>query len=860
MGSSPFTRHGRYATVRQWAPVVGLLLAGWPRPGWAQDDTLLAPAVIQLNIHQGPVQVIAALTYNSTLLIPIRTLVELTELRLETYAAGDSVVIVLEPSKVPVRFVPARRQLLVGDSVLPLGPYDAVWADGDMFVATKTLDHALGTATSIAWANLSALVGQTASLPVVRRGRRERRRQQMVVSPTEPAALLLRPAERVADGAVVSWSLFASTRSPADDYSIDLGIGGKLYRGSLELRPRFRNTSGTHDARLEASWARAWTDRPWLSQARLGSVASGGRRSRLIHGLVVTNAPFVRSSEFEVEQLAGTIPPGWEIELYERGRLLAYEEAGALGAYQMPLKLRYGQNPYELVLYGPAGEVVRQRRTVRVPFSRLPEGRWEYAVAGGACRFDPCDGLWSADVRYGLSGQWTVQGGWDAFFRGGTGDIWQPYVVASGSPIHSLGVTGEAVLNGHLRAQVAFEPHEDLRIETGHTGFATGGLAFAGTYYERRRTEASLFWHPPVWRGSLFVQASGVRSSSVGSSRAAEQVTANARVGKVRYSVGVKRDAFRPTGGAAITRLAVELGGDGVLNGPWRWIRRTTARAVVGVEPSHGLSRVAASLGRKLGDVRVDLGLGWTRLDGATLDLGLTSALRGRPRVGTRNRFGGSGSDGLMFVSGSAAWDPDTRLLRWSDGGDLGRGGITGVVFLDQNGNGLRDASESGLANVPVRVGGWYDETDQDGRFVAWDLFPYESVKIEVDSLSFEDPRYILPARILRVRPAPNSFLSVEVPVTVGAELGGFVFVNGSTVGGVPVIFRELETGLELTGLTFADGAFYRTGVPPGEWEITLSEAVAEHLNVTVPPLHIFIPPGSGDKRFEDLILRLEPR
>jgi hypothetical protein len=841
---------------------VGALLAGAAAPARAQEDTLLAPAVFEVGIHQGPSDVISALVYNSTLLLPIRTFVEMTELKLETYAARDSVVIVLEPSTLRVKFDPGRGRLTLGDTVVPLGAYDAVWWDGDMYVATRAIDRAFGTATAVAWANLSALVGRTSMLPVVQRQRRERRRSQLVVSVTEPQALELHPAERLADGAVLSWSLFAATDAPQDDYSLDLGLGGKLLGGSLELRPRFRVAADSSDSRLEASWSRAWTDRRWLRQVRLGDVQSNGRRSRFIEGFMVTNAPFVRSSEFEVEQVAGTIPPGWEVELYTRGRLLAYQEMTASGGiYRMPLRLRYGQNPFELVLYGPAGEVVRQRRTVRVPFSRLPTGRVEYTLAGGGCRFDPCDGLVSADARYGVSPHLTLQGGWDAFFRAGRSDVWQPYVVASGAPLPPLSLTGEAVVNGHLRAVAAFEPHEDLRADVGYTAFDQSGLDFAGTFAERHRTEASLFWHPGALGGALYVRANSVRSSAPGSSRAFDQATASARLGRVRYSAGLRRDVFRRQAADGVTRLALELGGDALLSGPWRWVRNTTMRGFASVDPGNGVNQISVSLARKIRNIRADLGLGWSNAAGVTLDLGLASALRGRPRVGTRNRFtSGSGSDGIMFTSGSAVWDRDARYVRWSDGSDLGRGGVTGTLFLDENGNGRRDGGEPGIEGVPVHVGGWLDETDADGRFTTWDLVPYEQVTIDVDSLSFANPLYVLPAQVIRVRPSPNSFVSVEIPVVTGAELAGIVLLDGEGVGGVPILFRELNTGQEIGTTTYADGGFYKAGVPPGEWEVTLPESVAEHLNVVVPPMHIVVLPGSGDKRFEDLILRLEPR
>jgi len=58
--------------------------------------------------------------------------------------------------------------------------------------------------------------------------------------------------------------------------------------------------------------------------------------------------------------------------------------------------------------------------------------------------------------------------------------------------------------------------------------------------------------------------------------------------------------------------------------------------------------------------------------------------------------------------------------------------------------------------------------------------------------------------------------------------------------------------------LTFSDGAFYRAGVPPGEYEVTLPEAVAERLGVFAKPLHLVVPPGVGAKRYDNIVVQLE--
>jgi hypothetical protein len=520
--------------------------------------------------------------------------------------------------------------------------------------------------------------------------------------------------------------------------------------------------------------------------------------------------------------------------------------------------VRYGQNPFELVLYGPTGEVMHQRRTVRIPFSRLPDGQFEYAAALGQCRYEPCDALASADARYGLTSRVTVQGGVDLYATDGGGSLWQPYAIASGAVLRSLSLTGEAVVNGHLRAALDYEPTPDLHLSLGLTDYARAGREFSGAYIENSRSEISAYWRPGALNGTLYFQAFGARSAQDILTRTIARVSATARLGALRYTVGLRHDGVSRDSIPMPDRLAVDLGADAVLPGRIGWMRGTSVRGELSVQPADGLAAVAATVGRKVGRaVRADLGLGWFRDGGYGLSLALTTALPG-PRAGVRSQANtATGTNGLVFLNGSMVYDPGRRSVRWTDGGDLGRAGVTGILFFDANANGVRDPDESGIPGIPVQVGGWYAETDASGRFTAWDLIPFETVDIVVDSLAFDDPRLIPAAPVLQVRPHPNSFLGIEVPVVVGAEISGWVVLDDQPLAGIPVVFRELNTGAELLTLTFSDGTFYRTGVPPGEYEVTLPSAVAEGLGVFAFPLHLFVPPGAGDKRVEGVAIEL---
>jgi hypothetical protein len=826
----------------------------------AGRDTAYVDAVIQLNIENGPSAVVPALEYNSTLLLPLHRFLDLAEIHVDTIALHDSAVVVLEPGHVVVRFVPAARVVTRGTESVPYDTADVAWSDGDLFVATGLLDRLLGLNTSVEWENLSAVVGRTAGLPVVQRSRRERR-HQLLYRPGPPSQVLDVPLrQRVVDGAVFTWSVTAATSGPTNQLSADLGFGTGLLGGSAELRPQLWSDHGASNAQLQASWTRAWSGSYWIRQARIGDVQTSGRRSMLVQGAVITNAPFIRSSEFDIEPIVGSVPAGWEAELYDGGRLLGYADANAVGAFKVPLQLRYGENPFNLVLYGPSGETVQQKRTIRVPGSRLPDGQFEYAVAAGRCQYDPCDGLMSADMRYGLSSHVTLQGGSDAFFQGVRGTVWQPYAVVSAAPLPALGLTGEAVVNGHLRAAVDYSPSEDLRASATVTRFARAGASYSGAGAQTSESDGSLFWRPGWMHGALYFNGTGVVSVSPGLRQVVERLSATTQVGQIRYSLGLLYNTLYRGAAGDSAGFAIDASADAMLLGSWKWLRTSNVQGQLAVEPARGLTALRASIGRRISQLfRLDLAVGWFRLGGLSLELGVTTATRG-PRAGTRSRLSQAGSQALTYSSGSVAWDPRSRLVKTGDGADLDRAGVAGVLFRDDNGNGVRDPGEPGIAGIPVSVGGYAATTDSDGRFAAWGLYPTEPVRIVVDTLALPDPHLLLPASVIRVRPTPNAFGEIQLPVVMGAEIAGFVVLGDQAVAGVPVVLRDLNTGREITIATFGDGAFYKAAVPPGEYEVTLPDAVLDRLNAFAPPLSIFVPPGAGEKRFEDLQLRLEPR
>jgi len=178
--------------------------------------------------------------------------------------------------------------------------------DGDLFAAAAVFDRIFGVASAIEWMDLTVFVGRSASLPVSAAPGRP---------PAGPAPPPLRHRRaRVSAAACgrrrrrAQLAFTGSTGARDDFYNLDLGLGAQVGgavspcgRSSGGWPARRTPTSRVVGARL----ARPAVDR----QVRVGDVQSNGRRAQFVRGAVVTNAPFIRSSEFDVERSSDACRP-----------------------------------------------------------------------------------------------------------------------------------------------------------------------------------------------------------------------------------------------------------------------------------------------------------------------------------------------------------------------------------------------------------------------------------------------------------------------------------------------------------------------------------------------------------------------
>jgi hypothetical protein len=814
----------------------GLLLALW----WLPSSSVLAASIdvghvrsdepqeilVEVAIGSLARRTVLAFEHEEQVLLPAVEFFDLIELPMAVDDAGR-LSGVRYPEGVPLFLDALTRTASAGDSTWNIEPSAAIWRVDRLYIAVPVLSQLLDVRFHVDWAKLRITVTNPGQLPIARRIQRERARHA-ASSPygrTPDRRLgLERPGW---DGAVLDWGLYYPGGSPVERTAVRAGLGLNVLGGSLEFEYREFNQASD---RTTASWLGVWPERQSIRQFGLGDVIGSGPRPGRVRGFLLTNSPFVRPASFDRDLLSGDLPAGWEIELYQSGRLVDYAEPGPDGAYLLEAPLAYGPNPLELRAYGPYGQMQIWERTLPVEPDRLPAGVFEYGLAAGQCRNRVCETTANLDLRYGVSRALTLRGGLETFGRDTFPDLFQPYASASGTIASRWIVRGEAVWRGLVGGDLIYAPTPDFRVGVRAAWFDTHISAPVLTPRDREREfRAFGFWRPDRRRRTLYLEALVFRLDNARSRYLFARLGGSYQVGIIRWMGGARREATEASGGS-VARTIVDLAASANLHTPDapaldRLFLRT------GIEMSRrGFERFEWSASRPLvGANRLDARISWRRgTREPFVSLGVTAFLPGARTISQLSRTPESRVQAAALAEGSVIWDGQIGRLNAAPERSLRRGGLGGVVFLDANGNGRYDGADAPLDSVRVQVGPYTLYTDEYGRFGIWDLVPFIATDVALDSMSLRNPLWTPAFKLATVVVGPNSVRHLDIPVVPAAEVTGNVILRMASgprpVAGLRLQFVNRQDGRRFGATTFSDGEFYLLGLPPGDYEVSIPE------------------------------------
>jgi hypothetical protein len=590
----------------------------------------------------------------------------------------------------------------------------------------------------------------------------------------------------------------------------------------------------------------------------LGDVSTNptplGVQTTVGRGAFVTNRPLNRPASFDRTTFRGELPDGWDAELYRNEQLIGYVQSRGDGRYEfIDVQLQYGQNRFEVVLYGPQGQVRRDVKMIPVGLDSIPPRETYYwaAVQDAGRDLVNLDGVefneflgWRGgfglergiDPKTSVAASWftsVLRGERQHYLEGSVRRAIGPTLVELAS---AANLAGGYAVRGQVLAQVG------QTLVSGESAWLFGG--YQGERYDRdvRRLNALSIDHSfRIGRNYLPIRAEvryidridgGSRIEAGGRlSFNIRQINASAELEWVKDRLPGNIDP--PSRLDASLRLSGRVGG-----------LRLRGEATFALAGDTGFRESKIT-----GEWRAGEKADWK------VDLAYTNSdKRGRLAFGHTRRFkhfaltgqieaatDGSVAAGLNLAF-SLGPDPHNGGIRVASDKLASSGQAFAIVFQDENADGVRQPSEPVQKEVELTAGttGRGLPTDAKGRTVIDGLQPYEPILIGVDASSLPDP-FVQPATTgVVVVPRPGIPLTIELPLVSAGEISGNLQrEGGKTLSGVDIELLDKAGRVVKTTRSEYDGFFLFEFVPYGTYKLRVAALAANVVGVeaTLPGL-----------------------
>ena len=573
----------------------------------------------------------------------------------------------------------------------------------------------------------------------------------------------------------------------------------------------------------------------------LGIQTTAGR------GAFVTNRPLNRPDSFDRTVFRGELPNGWDAELYRNEQLIGYVQSRGDGRYEfLDVPLLYGQNRFEVVLYGPQGQIRRDVKMIPVGLGSIPP-RETYYWAGvqDAGRdlinldgVDPNDYLgWRGGfgVERGLDPKTSVAASFvSAVLRGQRNYYLEGSVRrAIGPTLVELASAANLVGGYALRGQVLAQVGETLI--SGESAWLLGG--YESERYDRdvRRFNSLSVDHSFRFGRHYFPIRAEVRyiDRIDGGHRLEVESRLSFNIKKINASAELDwvKDQS-PFGINPDARLDASLRLSGRIGG-----LRLRGEATVGLTGDSGFreSKITAEwrAGEK-SDWKVEAGYS-------------NGDSRGRLALGHTRRFKHfaltgqveAASDGSVAAGLNLAFsigpNPHDGGMRFASEKLASTGQAFAVVFQDENADGIRQPGEAVQKEVELTAGlsARGPPTDAEGRTILDGLQPYEPVLIGIDASSLPDP-FVQPATSgIVVTPRPGVPVVIELPLVSAGEISGQLQREGGKIlSGVDIELVDKNGRVVKTTRSEYDGFFLFEFVPYGRYSLRIAALAANVVGV----------------------------
>lgn len=564
------------------------------------------------------------------------------------------------------------------------------------------------------------------------------------------------------------------------------------------------------------------------------AVANISRTSALGEGVLVSNRPLSQPTSFGQHSLRGPLPPGWDVELYFNDVLLGFQASRPDGQYHFDDQpLVFGANEFRLVFHGPLGQLRVERQTFLLESSMTPAGKLYYSVV--LQRDDQGRTRTVVEFDRGISEHITVTGGVvravaadkaQSFAHVGLHTYWRAMLL-SGEWVKSKdGSLAEVSVRTRLGKWAVSASHAQLNnfaselyqpsgdpVRTSSRARVDGAVALPGTSLRL----------PVTVEASREQRQSGASNVDV-AGRMSAHLRGTSMTGQIHWQ---------------------SLAGEELADGTFQMSRRVGGVSVRGqlsyaLLPVRELTAVTLSADKRWGQGYLQT-MSVTRLFGSSETLytaGLTKSL-GNFGLGINVGYSTSGAitAGLQLFMGLGQ-EPRTSDWLFDAQPMANDGGVSALVFLDENSNGRMDVGEQPIPGVAFTVNGGKQPVTTDAGGVAYlaRLPVMQHTDVAVVPETLEDPQWLPRVKGLRVVPRPGAVATLDFPVVMTSEVDGTVYLVENAqrreIGALMIEVIDHAGAAIATTISAADGYYLLIGVPPGDYVVQVSPSQLQRLKL----------------------------
>lgn len=567
-----------------------------------------------------------------------------------------------------------------------------------------------------------------------------------------------------------------------------------------------------------------------LASSVVGSTAIG-------RGAVLTNRPLTQAIAFDRTQFSGELPPGWDAELYRNGELIAFAAAGSDGRYRFDdVALQYGDNRFEIMTFGPQGQVRSRIETVRVGPQAVPPGStWYWAGL-----VDPGRDLLEFRKRQpppgekGLRAAAAIEHGLDQ--RTSVAALVQSLVVEDERLTYVEGAVRRSIGPALVEVGVARDSRGGIALR-GQALARIGGTSLSWSSFlsrdfaarpqglaEKAEHRVSVDAPLKLGRGIVLPVHGDLRWSERSGGARTLEASGRTSVMLSRFNLAtmLRWREIRPGGGTPATR-EVEAGliGSGRI-GPVR-VRGSTEWDLA---PATRLKRVELSgYWSRGGDADYEGAIAYESVDrrvrGRVTHIRRFEqlALAGTVEAATDGSVAAGLSLNFSLDRGPGGWRASRQSL-------AGSGSVRAQVFRDDNGNGLHDSGERLEQGALITAGLRPADrpTGRDGWTSVGGLDNYRAVAIGVDASTLSDPNLVPSRPAQLVVPRPGVAAEVLIPLVGGGAIEGSLLKDGGgAFEGLDVELVDQSGKVVGTARSDYDGYFLFERVAAGRYRLRLS-------------------------------------